>query len=120
MTTTLRGTWTAIEARRDGAAVDLVGNQIEFTGDRFRISNAGRLLFGGGVAVNEAVVPAEIDFRIDEGQAKGQTWSGLFKIEKGLLTICDNAPDPSAPRPRDFDAPKGSGYVCLTFEPQRD
>lgn len=110
----LEGAWTAIAAERDGAVVaELVGNRIEFTGDRFSIAKAGTVLFAGHATVTP---PASIDFAIEEGAAKGQSWLGIFKIENETLTICDNAPNPLAKRPSDFAAPKGSGYVCLQFK----
>lgn len=113
----LQGTWSAIAAERDGGpASDLIGHRIDFAGDHFQISGAAGVLFGGRFALGAAEVPAPIDFKIEEGNAKGQSWLGIFKIENGLLTICDNAGDPAAARQRDFGAPKGSGYVCLTFK----
>jgi uncharacterized protein (TIGR03067 family) len=111
------GVWTVTSAQRDGAAAgELVGNRIEFAGGRFQISKRGTVLFGGSFTTNLEKVPAQIDFKIEEGSAKGQSWLGIFKIENGPLTICDNAPNPTAPRQHDFDSPKGSGYVCLIFE----
>jgi uncharacterized protein (TIGR03067 family) len=113
----LSGAWTAVAAQRDGAsATDLVGHRIEFDGDRFRIFKADTVLFGGRFTADPAKIPPEIDFMIDEGDAKGQTWLGIFKIGIGMLAICDNAPDRTAPRPRGFAAPKSLGYVCLEFE----
>lgn len=113
----LQGAWTATAAERDGAAAaELVGNRIEFTGDRFSIAKAGSVLFAGRATVAPQVDPATIDFAIEEGVAKGQSWLGIFKIENETLTICDNAPNPQAKRPDDFAAPKGSGYVCLQFK----
>lgn len=113
----LEGAWTATAAERDGAAAaELVGNRIEFTGDRFSIARAGTVLFAGHTTVAPQAVPAAIDFTIEEGAAKGKNWLGIFRIENGALTICDNAPNPQAKRPNDFAAPKGSGYVCLQFK----
>jgi uncharacterized protein (TIGR03067 family) len=113
----LSGAWTAVAAQRDGAsASELVGHRIEFEGERFRILKAGAVLFGGRFTADPEKAPPEIDFMVDEGDAKGQTWLGIFKIENGTLTICDNEPDRTAPRQRDFAAPKGSGYVCLEFQ----
>ena len=112
----LAGAWTATAAERDGAAApELVGNRIEFLGDRFSIAKAGAVLFAGHVSIAPQAVPATIDFTIEEGAAKGQSWSGIFKVENGTLTICDNAPDMKAKRPSSFVAPKGSGHVCLQF-----
>jgi uncharacterized protein (TIGR03067 family) len=112
----LEGAWTATAAERDGAAApELVGNRIEFMGDRFSIAKAGAVLIAGRVTVAPQAVPAAIDFAIEEGAAKGQIWLGIFKIENETLTICDNAPDAKAKRPSSFAAPKGSGHVCLQF-----
>jgi uncharacterized protein (TIGR03067 family) len=115
--TELEGAWTATSAERDGApANDLVGHRIEFSSDRFRIMKNGNLLFGGGFTTHTGKIPGQIDFTIEDGPAKGQHWAGIYQIENDSLMICDNAPNPSAPRQQDFTAPKGSGYVCLTFE----
>jgi uncharacterized protein (TIGR03067 family) len=112
----LDGNWTAFAAERDGASADeLIGNRIEFAGDRFTIAKAGKVVFAGHVALAGSGTPAAIDFTIETGAAKGQAWKGIFKIDKAALTICDNAPDTKADRPKDFAAPKGSGYVCLKF-----
>lgn len=115
-TSDLEGTWVAFAAERDGAAADeLVGHRIEFSGDRFSITKAGSVIFAGRVAVAPETVPAAIDFTVEEGVAKGQSWQGVYRIENATLTICDNAPDRTAKRPSTFTAPKGSGYVCLQF-----
>ena len=84
------------------------------TADRFRITKDGSLLFGGRFAKNSAKEPAQIDFAVEDGAAKGQSWAGIYKIENDELTVCDNAPIPTAPRQMEFTAPKG--YVCLTFK----
>ena len=114
--TDLQGAWTARSAERDGApAPELVGNRIEFKDDHFRIVKGDALLFGGGFTIVPDATPARIDFTIADGAAKGQSWAGIYKVEGDALTICDNAPNPAAPRQQDFTAPKGSGYVCLSF-----
>ena len=66
------GAWTAISAERDGApANELVGHRIEFDADRFRITKDGSLLFGGRFAKDSAKEPAQIDFAVEDGAAKG-------------------------------------------------
>ncbi|MGE0240076.1 MAG: TIGR03067 domain-containing protein [Parvibaculaceae bacterium] len=115
--TGLDGAWTAISAERDGApAGELVGHRIEFKDDRFRILKDDNLLFGGHFTSDPGKTPAQIDFTIEEGAAKGQSWAGIYKIENEVLTICDNAANPAVPRQQGFTAPKGSGYVCLNFK----
>jgi uncharacterized protein (TIGR03067 family) len=111
----LDGAWTAISAERDGApANELVGHRITFDSDRFQITKDGSVLFGGRFTKDSGKEPAQIDFAVEDGAAKGQSWTGIYKIENNELTVCDNASDPTAPRQMEFTAPKG--YVCLTFK----
>jgi uncharacterized protein (TIGR03067 family) len=113
----LHGAWTAVEAERDGvAAPELIGHRLELGGTAFTISSPdGRLLYGGTYTVDPAAQPAAIDFRQDEGLAKGQTWEGIYRLDGDRLTIVDDAPDPARGRPDAFAAPVGSGRVLLTF-----
>ncbi|HKD24595.1 MAG TPA: TIGR03067 domain-containing protein, partial [Xanthobacteraceae bacterium] len=72
----LQGSWTATKAERDGkAADDVVGNQLSFTGNRFRIqSKDGKPLYAGNVRVDPSAKPAAFDFEHTEGELKGKTW----------------------------------------------
>lgn len=113
----LEGAWRAVEAERDGAAAEaIVGHRLEIMGDRFRISTEGRPLFAGTYALEPAARPARIDLLNDEGEAKGQTWAGIYRLEDGRLSICDNAPDTGKPRPTGFVTSPGSGHVLVVFE----
>lgn len=113
----LTGSWTAIEAQRDGAeASELVGHRLEFEDQAFRILGAdGKLLYAGRYAVDATALPARIDFVQEAGGAKGQTWEGIWRLEDERLTIVDDAPDPAKGRPVDFAAGEGSGHVMVVF-----
>jgi uncharacterized protein (TIGR03067 family) len=113
----LEGAWRAVEAERNGAAADeLVGHRLEFVNDRFRIWAGDRLLYAGTYALEPAAQPARIDFQHDEGEAKGQGWEGIYRLEDGRLAICDDALDSTKPRPTGFATSPGSGHVLLVFE----
>jgi uncharacterized protein (TIGR03067 family) len=113
----LAGAWAAAEAERDGAAASgLVGHRLVFEGDRFGISAPdGELLYEGTYQADPAAQPPRIDFRNDAGQAAGQEWEGIYRLEGDTLTIVDDAPDPAKGRPAEFEAPAGSGHVLLVF-----
>lgn len=113
----LTGSWTAIEAQRDGAeAPELVGHRLVLEGEGFRILAAnGELLYAGRYAADATARPARIDFVQEAGAAQGQTWEGIWRLEGDRLTIVDDAPDPAKGRPVDFAAGKGSGRVMLVF-----
>jgi uncharacterized protein (TIGR03067 family) len=113
----LAGAWTAVEAQRDGAAAaELVGHRLVFEGDGFRITaEDGKPLYAGRYTVDAAAQPARIDFVQEAGEAKGQTWEGIWRLEGERLTIVDDAPDPAKGRPTDFSASAGSGHVMIVF-----
>ncbi len=114
----LAGTWTAIEAKRDGGpAADVRGHRMTVTGGVFElVATDGVLLYSGTIGVDPAATPAAIDFIIAAGPSAGVVWAGVYRLDGDRLIIADNAPDPARPRPSSFEAPAGSGYVVVTFE----
>lgn len=115
----LQGTWRAIAAERNGApAPDLVGHDLTFAGDRFRITRDGRLLYGGPYTIDPSAQPPRIDFQQEEGADLRGTWKGIYRLGGGQLEIVDNAPDMSKPAPAQFAAGSGSGYVLVRFVPR--
>jgi uncharacterized protein (TIGR03067 family) len=114
----LAGAWTAVEAERDGApATDVVGHRLTFEGGSFEIAAPdGRQVYAGIFRSDASADPRAIDFRNTQGEAAGADWAGIWRLEGTVLTIVDNAPDPSRPRPTDFAAPAGSGYILVVFQ----
>jgi uncharacterized protein (TIGR03067 family) len=113
----LQGTWRAVAAERNGApAPDVVGHELAFAGDRFRITRDGKLLYGGTYAVDPAAQPARIEFHQDGGTDLRGEWRGLYRFDASRLEIVDNADDMSKPPPTQFAAGPGSGYVLVRFE----
>ena len=113
----LAGTWIATAAERGGkAAVDVIGHRLFFSANRFEIrSKEGKSLYSGMTRVDASAKPAAIDFEHTEGLAKGKTWRGIYVLDGGTLTICDNAPNVDGHRPIGFKANSGSGYELITF-----
>jgi uncharacterized protein (TIGR03067 family) len=113
----LEGRWTAVVAERNGGvAADLVGHELTFTGDRFRITQGGRLLFGGTYALDASTEPRRITFEQTEGAEMRGRWLGIYRFLGDRLEIVDNAPDMTKPVPTAFAAGPGSGYVLVRFE----
>jgi uncharacterized protein (TIGR03067 family) len=115
----LQGTWRAVAAERNGApAPDVVGHDLTFLGDRFRITRDGGLLYGGAYTIDPSAEPSRIDFQQDEGADLRGTWKGIYRLDGGRLEIVDNAPDMGKPAPTQFAAGPGSGYVLVQFVPR--
>ena len=79
----VQGRWRAVTAERNGApAPDLVGHELTFTGDRFRITSNGRLLFGGPYTIDPSARPSRIDLRQEEGDTLRGTWRGIYRLRR--------------------------------------
>jgi len=116
----LAGTWIALEAQRDGAPDPAaLGHRLTFAANRFTIENKGKLLYAGTYTLDPAAEPVRIDFRHDEGEAKGAVWKGIYRLDGERLVICDDAFDPKKQRPTAFTTALGSGHVPITFERSR-
>ena len=86
-------------------------------GDTFDIVKPdGVLVYAGTFRSDPSAEPHEIDFANTEGEAAGTDWAGIWRLDGETLTIVDNAPDPTRPRPAAFAAPAGSGYILVVFE----
>jgi uncharacterized protein (TIGR03067 family) len=117
----LAGAWTATEAERNGApAPELLGHRLSLADGEFEIAGTdGAMIYAGTYRLDPTADPSAIDFVNTEGEAAGVTWAGIWRADADTLTIVDNAPDPTRPRPTEFAAPANSGYVMLTFQRDR-
>jgi uncharacterized protein (TIGR03067 family) len=113
----IQGAWTVVSAERDAkATTEVAGHRLTFSGDTFAIQHEGHSLFRGTYKVDTSRKPAVIDFLHSDGNLKGKSWKGIYRFDGETLRICDNALDTSKPRPTQFSAKAGSGYICIVFK----
>lgn len=113
----VQGAWAVVSAERDAKpATDVAGHRLTFSGDTFTIRRDDHALYRGTYVTDSGRTPAQIDFRHTEGTLKGKTWRGIYRLEGETLTICDNAPDLTRPRPARFVTKAGSGSICIVFK----
>jgi uncharacterized protein (TIGR03067 family) len=58
--------------------------------------------------------PKEIDATDTEGSFKGKTYLGIYKLEKGVFTVCF-AP-PGMDRPKEFTTKSGTGEILHVWK----
>ncbi|MCP4319034.1 MAG: TIGR03067 domain-containing protein [Hyphomicrobiales bacterium] len=118
--TELDGTWIAQDATVAGVrAPQIIGQHLTFDGDRFRITLDGKLRYGGQFSLNPDAAPRTIDFNQSETDILAGIWQGIYECMGDKLTICDNAPDMTKPRPAGFDQASAEGYVRVNFTRRR-
>jgi len=114
----LEGSWRVVSASREGAeAKDLQGHRLSFDRDRFVIRSArGEVRYRGTFKVDSTKEPPTIDFQHETQALAGKTWLGVYRLDGNKLRICDNAVDPTQPRPTGFESKPRSGSIDVTFE----
>ena len=104
----LAGTYRLVSAEKAGvpAPKDVEKVKLTFKGDEMTI-----VLPDGEkrakIQVDSTKKPAHIDIMPDEGPEKGKTFPGIYKLDKGELTL---AYSEKGDRPKDF---KSEGEVTL-------
>jgi len=115
----LQGTWQVETASLNGKTVEpVIGQQLTFKGDHFRIDKAGDRLYGGQYHLSNSNDPHHIEFMQTETEQMAGTWRGIYDIVGDQLTICDNAPDMTLPRPADFAESETGNYILITYNRQ--
>jgi len=110
----LEGTWEVVSARHNGEdSATIKEHRLILTRDTFRILKGDKVVYAGTYSTDTRKNPATIDFTNTEGEAKGKKWLGIFQLDKGMLTICDNAADTGKPRPTELKSGPDSGRVLV-------
>jgi uncharacterized protein (TIGR03067 family) len=114
----LAGTWQAVSYALDGKRAsddDMKGIELLFDAEgKTKALNGGKLFLASSTQIDPSANPATIDITFTkEGEGKGGTALGIYKIEDGVLTICRSAPGKA--RPTAFSSNPGSGWTLMSY-----
>jgi uncharacterized protein (TIGR03067 family) len=114
----LTGTWQAVSYALDGdTASDEDMKRIQLSIDaagKAAVLRDGKVLTAGTTTIDPTKNPMTLDVTYTEGDFKGLTALGVYKIEADLLTICRAAPGKA--RPTEFASKPGSGHALMTYK----
>jgi uncharacterized protein (TIGR03067 family) len=117
----LAGTWQAVSYARDGNEAsyeDLKSVQLVMDPrGQATVLREGKVLLAGSTKLDPTADPMTLDLTFTEGDSKGQTALGIYRIEGDLLTICRAASDRA--RPTAFTSRPGSGQALMTYRRQK-
>jgi uncharacterized protein (TIGR03067 family) len=114
------GSWSVTSSIYDGQAAseDLIRSiKRVVEGDHAVWERDGKRFAGTTIEVDPACEPKTIDVIPDGGRNRGERVLGIYKFEGEKLTIC--MAEPGKPRPKSFQADKGSGCTLRTFTRDR-
>jgi uncharacterized protein (TIGR03067 family) len=116
----LVGAWQVLSLVVDGQNLmpkDAAKNRSVVTRDDMLTVVGGEKETQAALKVNPSKYPQEIDISFTAGPAKGEIFSGLYKLEGDYLTICYSKGD--SDRPTDFTSKPGSGKSLLVYKRQK-
>jgi uncharacterized protein (TIGR03067 family) len=113
----LAGTWQALSYTLDGKAAsadDMKKVKLVIdAGGKGSAYSDGKLFIASTITIDPTASPMAMDISFTEGNQKGKTALGIYKIEDDILTICRAEPD--YPRPTEFASAAGSGLTLMTY-----
>jgi uncharacterized protein (TIGR03067 family) len=114
----LAGRWQSVSYALDGKkATDEQMKKIQLVINpegKSTALNDGKVFIASAIAVDPSTDPMSMDVTYTDGDYKGTTSLGIYKIEDGVLTIC-RAPA-KKPRPTEFGSAPGSGLTLMTYK----
>jgi uncharacterized protein (TIGR03067 family) len=111
-----QGTWKVVSFQREGEETpkEIASTITRVVEDDHVVwYRDGKSFAGTTIRLDPSETPRAIDVIPDGGPQRGKAVLGIYRLEGDELTLCMAAPD--APRPKRFDAPKGSGQTLMTF-----
>jgi uncharacterized protein (TIGR03067 family) len=115
----LKGTWSFATVVNDGEKQQPTkrGEEpltITFAGERLEIKRGDRFVQSGTLRLDPSKDPKAIDLTIAEGEGKGTVQLGIYELKGLTFRTCI---DPRGKnRPKEFEAPKDSGFVLTVVQ----
>jgi uncharacterized protein (TIGR03067 family) len=108
-----QGTWTFVSLEQGGkqALQNGVTQTITFQGDKFTVKAGDTVVQAGTQKLNAGKNPRTADASVTEGEGKGTTMLGIYRLEGDVFVACFNPQGKK--RPTEFKAPADSGYFLL-------
>jgi uncharacterized protein (TIGR03067 family) len=116
----MAGTWQSVAYTLDGTKTpeeELKKVTLLIDGDGVAtLRSDGKTVLASTLQLDPTKTPKTLDVAYPEGDLKGKTAPGIYKIEGDTLTICRVAPGKD--RPAEFSSPAGSGLTLMVYKRQ--
>jgi uncharacterized protein (TIGR03067 family) len=116
----LQGHWvmTSLEINGERIAAERFQNsRLEIKGDHYTI-NTGKGTHEAIITIDPTKNPKTIDMKLADGDNKGETAEGIYKLEGDTLTIC-RPRLPPRPRPTEFSTKPGTDCFLVVWKREK-
>lgn len=114
--TELEGTWDLVSLERDGKEIKpQKDTKALFTGDKFMIQVADKVIAGGTFRIDATQKPKATDATYTEGPDMGKSFKGIYQIDGDTLKFC-RAGSPDQKRPTEFKTKAGTDGVASVYK----
>jgi uncharacterized protein (TIGR03067 family) len=87
----VQGTWKFLSHEMNGQPTpreEVEKLKISFSGDKFSVTEDGKVLQAGTNKLDPTKKPAHIDATVTDGQGKGVTMLGVYELKGDTLRVC--------------------------------
>ena len=113
----IQGGWKMVLGFKNGEelpADQVKTGELTIDDDQCR-ATLGAAAMAATIKVDSSRAPKEIDFTFADGDQKGKTVKGIYKVAGDGLTICRGLTE-REPRPSEFAAPINSGLLLMIWK----
>jgi len=116
----IQGTWKFVSQEMEGKPrppEELAKLTITFSGDKWSVREAGKVVQGGTHKFDPSKKPAHVDAVVTEGEDKGSKMLGIYELKGDTLRVCF---DPQGKeRPTGFTSKAGQFAAVLEREKKK-
>jgi uncharacterized protein (TIGR03067 family) len=112
----LNGTWELAGVVREGEKMPAPKEKVTVTlkDGKYTVRQGGKVTGEGTAKIDPTTRPKSADLSPSSGEAKGKTVLAIYEAKGDTHRLC-LAP-PGKPRPKSFEAEKGSGHTLYTYK----
>jgi uncharacterized protein (TIGR03067 family) len=113
----LQGTWTYESVEWNGKPVpadQIKTTTLTFEGDKYTIKVSGKVTMAGTIKFDASKTPKAFDATVTEGEGKGGTLLGIYKIDGDTVTACWKLQGNE--RPKEFKTTEQSETVLVVVK----
>jgi len=112
----LNGTWEMVGAVDDGKELPAPKEKVTLTlkDGKYTVRQGGKVVAEGAAKLDPTTSPKSLDTTPSSGPGEGKTSLGIYEVKGDTYRVCFARP--GQPRPKTFEAKKGSGDALYTHK----